>query len=250
MDYGWNKVLASADNDREDLASVRSGKSHHSFRSRMSYSGSITRGSILPVIGERTTLQDWTPPQAPIGSSHFSEDVQLDHLRRHSNALQIELEKHNHLRPAMTRYVRLHRKRCCVEVLTAFSIPRQYPARSANASKASANWEKKSKYILTEFSKYQTYVDALKMARAERQKRKDERKVKRLLEVADDDTATDDPLYSPNPAQTEFHHSNGPALSQPTSPDASARLDSRRGSTTTAHTTTTTDFYEAEDRSP
>lgn len=103
---------------------------------------------------------------------------------------------------------------------------------------------------MTEFSKYQTYVDALKMARAERQKRKDERKVKRLLEVADDETGLDDPRYSPNPAETEFRRSNGPMSSQPTSPDVSARLDSRRGSTTTAHTNTTTDFYEAEDRSP
>ena len=53
----------------------------------------------------------------------------------------------------------------------------QYVPRSVNASKALSNWEKKSKYLLAELIKYQTYVDALWIAKCGRQKKRDETKV-------------------------------------------------------------------------
>lgn len=75
----------------------------------------------------------------------------------------------------------------------------QYPSRSVNANKAAANWERKSKYLLAELVKYQTYVEALRTARTDRLKRKDEKQVKRLLERADEDDDGEgvDHLYSP-----------------------------------------------------
>lgn len=67
-----------------------------------------------------------------------------------------------------------------------------------------SNWEKKSKYLLAELVKYQTYVEALKIARAGRQKKRDENQVKRLLEKADESTTLDDPVYSPKEYSREF----------------------------------------------
>lgn len=58
-----------------------------------------------------------------------------------------------------------------------FASRYKYSPRSVNAGKAAANWEKKSKYLLAELVKYQTYVEALRVARQERQKRRDEKQV-------------------------------------------------------------------------
>ena len=111
MDYGWNRVfanMADGENEVEDLVSVRSGRSGHSRKSRMSYVGSISRhgGSGAHDSGmDRITLQDWQAPQPPTTHSTLSEDAQLDSLKRHCAALQIELERHNSLRVPMQKLV-------------------------------------------------------------------------------------------------------------------------------------------------
>ena len=115
MDHGWNRVLpgGAADGQEqevEDLASVRSGMSGHSQRSRLSYAGSIGRHSSLNVAGptsDRTHLYDWQPVQPPSVASNLCEDAQLESLKRHTIALKQELEKHNDLRTPMMRLVSL-----------------------------------------------------------------------------------------------------------------------------------------------
>lgn len=107
MDYGWNRVLGSVESqeDTEDLASVRSGRSGHSRRSRVSYAGSLSRQHGIESAADRATIFDWRPPQAPTGFSTLSEDAQFDALRKHTLALQMELERHNDLRGPMLKLV-------------------------------------------------------------------------------------------------------------------------------------------------
>lgn len=123
MDYGWNRVAgaaADAPDDTEDLASVRSGKSGHSRRSRMSYTGSMSRqfGMGHDTGMDRVMLHDWRQPQPPSGFSTLSEDAQYDSLRKHTLALQTELEKHNELRLPALKLVSniLHQAVSCNQV--------------------------------------------------------------------------------------------------------------------------------------
>lgn len=113
MDNGWNRILAGTsprEQEVEDLMSVRSGRSTHSHRSRMSsYAGSIGRhslaGTMTSAHGDRTTLHDWAAPQPPKTTSQLSEEAQLKSLRQHTATLQTELERHNELRQPMMRLV-------------------------------------------------------------------------------------------------------------------------------------------------
>ena len=66
----------------------------------------------------------------------------------------------------------------------------QYSPRSANGSKAAANWERKSQYLLAEVVKYQTYVDALTSAIKLRGLKRGQKEVEMMLKEAD--TALDD----------------------------------------------------------
>lgn len=107
MDYGWNRVLGRSDNqdDTEDLASVRSGRSGHSRVSKMSYTATLSRQHGLETAADRAHIFDWRPPQPPSGFSTLSEDAQFDALRKHTLALQTELERHNDLRLPMLKLV-------------------------------------------------------------------------------------------------------------------------------------------------
>ena len=66
----------------------------------------------------------------------------------------------------------------------------QYSPRSANGSKAAANWERKSQYLLAEVVKYQTYVVALTSAIKLRGLKRGQKEVEMMLKEAD--TALDD----------------------------------------------------------
>lgn len=106
MDYGWNKVLSGApQEDTEDLASVRSGRSGHSRISKMSYTASLSRQHGMESAADRANIFDWRPPQPPSGFSTLSEDAQFEALRKHTLALQTELERHNDLRLPMLKLV-------------------------------------------------------------------------------------------------------------------------------------------------
>lgn len=78
--------------------------------------------------------------------------------------------------------------------------------RSANASKAIANWEKKSSYLLSEHVKYQTYVETISAAIKLRNLKRGEREVSAMLQRSDD-VADDETSFSllaesiSNPAQ-------------------------------------------------
>jgi PH and SEC7 domain-containing protein len=60
----------------------------------------------------------------------------------------------------------------------------QYQSRSSNATKAQANWEKKSQYLLTEIVKYESYIDSLQAAMSLRLKRRGEKALEKALVVS------------------------------------------------------------------
>lgn len=66
----------------------------------------------------------------------------------------------------------------------------QYSPRSANGSKAAANWERKSQHLLAEVVKYQTYIDILTIAIKLRGLKRGQKEVEMMLREAD--TALDD----------------------------------------------------------
>jgi len=114
VEYGWNKVESKFDDDdhdddyrnREDVMSVRSGKSGHS---RMSYAASTfgTGTSGGGGINDRLRIEDWKPPNVPLSPSQLGEEAQLEHLKKHVLIVQGELAHHNELRAPMLKLVRL-----------------------------------------------------------------------------------------------------------------------------------------------
>ena len=77
-------------------------------------------------------------------------------------------------------------------VLTSTHFLLQYQPRSTNANKASANWERKSQYLLTEIVKYDSYVESLKAATALRLKKRGEKALEKALEATNDASSAAD----------------------------------------------------------
>ncbi|KAM0753008.1 hypothetical protein T439DRAFT_378754 [Meredithblackwellia eburnea MCA 4105] len=175
MEYGWNRVIPSQDNDDfEEIASIRSGKSGRSGVSKISYQGSVAPSMLNG--NDRIGINDWTPPTVPLGASILGEEGQLDSLKRHVGVVRAELTQHNVLRAPMTKL---------------------YSSRSLNLAKASANWERKSQHLLSEIVKYQTYIDQLERSIRLRALRRGQKEVENMLEAADD---VDSPLDEEAPA--------------------------------------------------
>ncbi|TFY77133.1 hypothetical protein EWM64_g6879, partial [Hericium alpestre] len=169
MEYGWNRVgdpthhgraISDDESARHDMdnMSVRSGRSSRSRFGRKDGVATV-RGGSSPW-ADRTSINEWKAPQPPTVPSMHDEEAQLDALRRHVTSMTEELQVHNELRAPMMAL---------------------YPARSANASKALGNWEKKSQYLLTEIVKYESYIDSLQAAMSLRLKKRGEKALERAL---------------------------------------------------------------------
>lgn len=59
--------------------------------------------------------------------------------------------------------------------------PSQFSKSSPNALKATANWEKKSSYLLREIVKFRTYIDTLEAAKKRRAEVYEERREREML---------------------------------------------------------------------
>lgn len=70
----------------------------------------------------------------------------------------------------------------------------QYSSRSSNASRALANWERKSQHLLTEIVKWRTYIEALSNAVRLRSIQRGRKEVEAMLQSADVDEDDDDEL--------------------------------------------------------
>lgn len=163
MEYGWNRVLEP---DASDAVSTKSGRSGKSKYSKKDFVATV-RGDKSPW-SDRTIINDWKPPMPPTVPSTHDEETQMDALQKHVAALKDDLVQHNELRGPMMNL---------------------YPARSSNAAKALANWEKRSQWILTEIVKYESYIDSLRAAMTLRLKKRGEKALERALSagVPDDD---------------------------------------------------------------
>ncbi len=117
----------------------RQGSRQSSLRSSFDVGGNIR--TKLP--GDRIHIAEWSPPSQSLRPSQCSEAEQLETLVAYVKAVEDELQQHNQLRSPM---------------LLAFT------PRGHNASKAMANWERKSGYLLREIIKFRTYVDSLQHA--------------------------------------------------------------------------------------
>jgi hypothetical protein len=60
----------------------------------------------------------------------------------------------------------------------------QFSPRHPNATKAMANWERKSAYLLREIVKFKTYVDSLKVAQQQKEAVEQEREVRAAEKAA------------------------------------------------------------------
>ncbi|BGP02291.1 hypothetical protein RTBOTA2_003978 [Rhodotorula toruloides] len=239
MEYGWNRVDRSTDDDdREEIASIRSG------HSRISYAGSAFHSATSTTnANDRIHINEWKAPEVPLVPSNLPEEAQLEALKRHAALLRKELLEHNTIRTSMLRL---------------------YSPRSSNASKAQANWERKSKHLLAENVKYNTYIDALTSAIKLRALQRGKKEVEAMLESADADADDEDELIaslSPSdgptspavtatsaPPSPEITFS--PAISEPL-PEATSRRQSRYDSASQmSDATSRTEFFDSHGDSP
>ncbi|KAI0035843.1 hypothetical protein K488DRAFT_82603 [Vararia minispora EC-137] len=166
MEYGWNRVADPLHADDESVRGVSVSASVPSqdfdavsVRSGRSKFAQTVRGGASPW-QDRTFVNEWKAPQPPAVASVHDEEAQLEALRRHVSAMTQELQEHNDLRTPMVAL---------------------YAPRSANGAKALANWEKKSKWLLSEIVKYESYIDSLQAAMALRLKKRGEKALERAL---------------------------------------------------------------------
>ncbi|GAA5964713.1 hypothetical protein JCM3765_004365 [Sporobolomyces pararoseus] len=197
VEYGWNKVetrFNNNDNDEpfeenrnreEDLMSIKSGKSNHSRKSfapstfNSVYSSGSGGGGGGGNVNDSIRIEDWKPPNVPLTPSQLSEEAQLEHLKKHVEIVQKELQHHNELRNPMIKL---------------------YSPRSSNYLKALANWERKSQHLLSEIVKWSTYIEALTSAVKLRSIQRGKKQVEAMLKSADlnqdEEEEDDDELVS------------------------------------------------------
>ncbi|KAI9851956.1 MAG: hypothetical protein M1838_002245 [Thelocarpon superellum] len=150
VEYGWgdlviNSALIGGEHSATRPSSGRRPSLQSSIRSSMDQGGSMR--TKLPA--DRIMISDWSPPQQSMMASQLLEVDQLNALLTYVKNIEAELQKHNELRSPM---------------LLAFS------PRHPNSTKAMANWERKSSYLLREIVKFRTYIDCLTMAQGQKER--------------------------------------------------------------------------------
>ncbi|KAI4238725.1 MAG: hypothetical protein LQ349_000880 [Xanthoria aureola] len=174
VEYGWSdSVINLALIPQENRPPSNPGNARPSLQ--ISIRSSLDQGSVRPKLpGDRIVISDWTPPQQSMVASVLLEVDQLKALMTYVKNIEDELQKHNELRSPM---------------LLAFS------SRHPNSSKAMANWERKSSYLLREIVKFRTYIDCLQAAQAHKEVVYASKKT--LADEATEMTGKNDPTLDP-----------------------------------------------------
>ncbi|KAF1928871.1 uncharacterized protein M421DRAFT_420107 [Didymella exigua CBS 183.55] len=151
MEYGWGENVINPGLIRQDSTPSIQGHMPRpsvasSLRSSMDHATGTPRAR-LP--GDKVVLSDWSPPTASMMASNLMEVDQLRALTDYVKNIEGELAHHNELRAPL---------------LITFS------PRHPNSSKAMANWEGKSQYLLREIVKFRTYIDTLTLAQNQKEK--------------------------------------------------------------------------------
>ncbi|GEM09884.1 SEC7-like domain containing protein [Rhodotorula toruloides] len=239
MEYGWNRVdRLKNDDEREEIASIRSGHSRISYASSAFHSATSLSNS-----NDRIHINEWNAPEIPLVPTNLPEEAQLEALKCHAALVRNELHEHNWVRQPMLQL---------------------YSPRSSNAARAQANWERKSKHLLAENVKYNTYIDALASAIKLRALQRGKKEVEAMLESADAEADDEDELIaslSPSdgpasptttakstPPSPEITFS--PAISE-TAPEPASRRQSRYDSASQmSDATGRTEFFDSHGDSP
>lgn len=156
-----------------DFSHVRSGSSSSVLASSgaaAAIHGAVSGGRHGKLPSDRIHIADWTPPTQSMRRANAPEAQQLQTLMAYVKSIEDDLQVHNSLRSPM---------------LLAFT------PRGQNAQKATANWERKSAYLLREIVKYQTYVDCLSEAARRRGEIYHERDIARRAARGEESEPTD-----------------------------------------------------------
>jgi hypothetical protein len=173
IEYGWsdvivNNALVTAINEslpNRPSTSLSRPSIQSSLRSSLDQGYGSGPRAKLP--GDKIFISEWSPPTQSMRASNLMEQDQLKTLVAYVSGIEDELQKHNLLRSPM---------------LLAFT------PRHPNATKAMANWEKKSSYLLREIVKFRTYIDSLHGAEQTKKRIYAERAAeKALLEDSDNE---------------------------------------------------------------
>ncbi|KAK1235175.1 hypothetical protein PQX77_001608 [Marasmius sp. AFHP31] len=135
--------------DETNTISFKNGKSSRSESSNRKEGVATVRTTQLPLL-DRIVINDWKPPKPPSVPSCFDEETQLKALRQHVKSMRRDLRRHNELKEPMSA---------------------SYQPHSSDAKAAQSNWEKKSRYLLTEIVKYDYYINYLQTAKSLRVKK-------------------------------------------------------------------------------
>ncbi|WEW60405.1 hypothetical protein PRK78_005890 [Emydomyces testavorans] len=149
IEYGWSDaVINIASTEADDHKPTNPPGARLSIQS--SIRSSIDQQAVRPRLpADRIHISDWMPPQQSMIASTLTEEQQLVALRNYVKYVEEELKRHNELRSAM-----------------ALAFTPRHP----NATKALANWERKSSYLLREIVKFRTYIDCLQSVEVQKEK--------------------------------------------------------------------------------
>ena len=175
IEYGWGEsVIDTSFLNTEKNASFSamggSGPRPSLQSSIRSARSSIDQGSYKPRLpGDRIVISDWTSPQQSMVASVLMEVDQLKALLTYVKNITEDLEKHNDLRGAMQLAVSDPFYTLPCDKVPSLTIA-QFSHRHPNHTKAMANWERKSSYLLHEIVKFRTYIDCLQAAQVQKEK--------------------------------------------------------------------------------
>ncbi|KAF2814903.1 uncharacterized protein BDZ99DRAFT_434845 [Mytilinidion resinicola] len=190
IEYGWGDNVINPALIRQDSApsvSMPRPSMQSSIRSSIDHSTGTVKARLA---GDKVNLNEWTPPTQSMLPSNLMEVDQLRALTAYVKNVEEELGRHQELRAPM---------------LIAFS------PRHPNASKAMANWERKSSYLLREIVKFRTYIDSLNAAQA----RKEQIYAEREAEIA---KAEADEAEVPKTSMTALEGDGGASTTPPPPP--------------------------------
>ncbi|KAG5362938.1 PH and SEC7 domain-containing protein [Yarrowia sp. B02] len=108
--------------------------------SNMEYGWSFLEGTSGPANGDHLQIKEWKPRGHSLVVSDFDENRQLTNIKDYLASVETQLSHHNGLLPRMLS---------------------SYTQGSQNYSRAHANWERKSQYLLQQTVRFRVYVDAL-----------------------------------------------------------------------------------------
>uniref|UniRef100_A0A060T8W9 ARAD1C39908p n=1 Tax=Blastobotrys adeninivorans TaxID=409370 RepID=A0A060T8W9_BLAAD len=129
MEYGWDRPVEIV-SQLDTLPPISSGSFDTLFIGK-----------------ERIQVKEWRPPVASTLHGNYTEQEQLDGLKKYSQKIEDTFSEHAACRPIMMRV---------------------FQPNYLVSTRAHNNWEKRSQYLQKEIVKYGTYASTLERAKKER----------------------------------------------------------------------------------